>query len=88
LKFDIRILKTLKVGVLNAGSNLRKSFVPFLKNYSATTYLRLYIFSELSVSGMHHSLAKQNAFIANVNLEILPVNLALVPWGLCDPSPL
>ena len=32
--------------------------------------------SELSISGMHRSLAKQDACIANMNLEILPVNVA------------
>jgi hypothetical protein len=32
------------------------------------------MYSELSISGMHRSLAKQDACTANVNLEILAVN--------------
>jgi hypothetical protein len=43
------------------------------------TYIYIYIhISELSISGMHHFLPKQDAFIANVNLKILPVNKAPV----------
>jgi hypothetical protein len=34
------------------------------------------IFSELSFSGMHRSLAKQDAFITNVKFKVLPINEA------------
>ena len=56
------------------GCNLRQSYISFKKNSLPSMYIYIYIYSKLSVSGMHRSLAKQDACTANVNLEILPVN--------------
>jgi hypothetical protein len=67
-----RIVKTAQNSIFLPGRNLSKFFVPFIK----TDLQEFIYFSELSVSGMHHSLAKQDAFIAIVNFKVLPINEA------------